>query len=170
MRRERIIAAVVLFGMLAVILYMVNTNILAAENRLTNGQPVYLDLAPRDPRSLIQGDYMVLRYAIEQDAANADGERARSGVLVGRIDENSVLHFERFDDGTALGAGEVYVHYRTRERWSRDEVRVGVDSFFFQEGLGDEYVVARYAEMRLTEGGTLMLVDLVGEDFERLVP
>ena len=28
---------------------------------------VYLKLAPRDPRSLMQGDYMQLRYALAED-------------------------------------------------------------------------------------------------------
>ena len=31
---------------------------------LRNGRTVYLELAPVDPRSLLQGDYMALNYAV----------------------------------------------------------------------------------------------------------
>lgn len=38
------------------------------ENILVNGTKVILRLAPVDPRSLMQGDYMQLNYAIRTDA------------------------------------------------------------------------------------------------------
>ena len=45
-----------------VVLVRVNLSIAARERQLASGRLVYLELAPVDPRSLMQGDYMALRY------------------------------------------------------------------------------------------------------------
>ncbi len=42
--------------------YCLNFLIYKKENILKSGKTVLLKLAPRDPRSLIQGDFMSLRY------------------------------------------------------------------------------------------------------------
>jgi len=163
----RALQAAVLFGTLAVFLYLVNTNIFEAEDRIENGTPVYLELAPVDPRSLIQGDYMRLEYALEQDAMGAIiAYTDDRGQLVTRLDENNVAQFVREYDGGELAEDELLINYRVL---GGDDIRVGVDSFFFQEGLADEYEDAEYADVRVTPGGGVMLIDLVGEDFGSLV-
>ena len=43
---------------LVIILGLVNWSITGKEKHLAEGKIVYLDLAPVDPRSLMQGDYM----------------------------------------------------------------------------------------------------------------
>lgn len=160
------IRLLVLFGTLVVFLYLVNSNIIRAEQRLASGTPVYLELAPVDPRSLIQGDYMTLDYQVERVANRAEIGDTRRGQLVVAIDDNNVAQFDRvYTEGETLAEGELLLQYLTVD----GDVRVGVDSFFFQEGLADEYDAAEYAEVRVTEGGGVMLVDLVGEAFEALV-
>ena len=42
----------------------VNYKVQQFEDVLATGKPVVLKIAPVDPRSLMQGDYMVLNYAI----------------------------------------------------------------------------------------------------------
>ena len=42
----------------------VNWQIANKERLRANGQTVYLELAPIDPRSLMQGDYMALNFAV----------------------------------------------------------------------------------------------------------
>uniref|UniRef100_UPI00194032D6 GDYXXLXY domain-containing protein n=1 Tax=Bordetella pseudohinzii TaxID=1331258 RepID=UPI00194032D6 len=59
MRRR---AAVVLAG-LALVLAVCNITIYQREQLLAHGQVAILELAPVDPRSLMQGDYMALRFA-----------------------------------------------------------------------------------------------------------
>ena len=56
------IAAVLLLslGLLA----MINWDIVKREAWLAEGEVVRLELAPVDPRSLMQGDYMTLNYQI----------------------------------------------------------------------------------------------------------
>jgi uncharacterized membrane-anchored protein len=160
------IRTAVIVGTLMVFLYLVNTGILGAERTIANGTPVYLELAPIDPRSLIQGDYMVLDYAIENDIRRADMSETPHGAIVARLDDDRVAQFVREYDGGDLAEGEILLKYARTSSW---DVRVGVGSFFFQEGLGDQYANAEYADVRVTADGTVMLVDLVGADFEPLV-
>ena len=57
-----------------VVLAAVNGSILAKERIRSTGERIFLALAPVDPRSLMQGDYMALRFAIaEQIGADAVG-------------------------------------------------------------------------------------------------
>lgn len=116
---------------------------------------VYLKLAPVDPRSLMQGDYMVLRYAIAQKIrqVNADGMGGRAII---RLDASRIATFDRVDDGSDLAANERYLAYKNRRG-----AQFGLESFFFQEGKGEDYAEAEYAEVRLSPSGGAILVDLV---------
>jgi len=49
---------------LVLLLGYFNYSVIKKEKLLDNGQLVLLELAPVDPRSLMQGDYMALRYRI----------------------------------------------------------------------------------------------------------
>ena len=65
-KRLMIVAAATL-GILAI----VNAQIAIKEGIIEDGRIVLLRLAPRDPRSLMQGDYMALRYAMADPVARA---------------------------------------------------------------------------------------------------
>ena len=60
MRKALVIAAGVL------LLAAVNWGIYSRERLLASGRVVMLELAPVDPRSLMQGDYMALRFALAE--------------------------------------------------------------------------------------------------------
>ena len=47
-------------------LVLINFSIIEKEKHLSNTDIVYLKLAPVDPRSLMQGDYMTLRFALSE--------------------------------------------------------------------------------------------------------
>lgn len=159
----------ILFATLAVFLYLINTGILGAENNLKNGRLAYFRLAPVDPRSLIQGDYMVLDYAIERDANERGLMTSHRGKLVLKIDARGITTFNRLYTGESLAEDEVLVNFWAYGGGVRmDTVTIGVDSFFFQEGRAESYANAVYAEVRLLEDGTMMLVDLVGEELQEL--
>jgi uncharacterized membrane-anchored protein len=158
---------IILFGTLLVFLYLVNTGIMSSEQNIENGTLAYFQLAPVDPRSLIQGDYMALDYALERDANDAGLRDIRRGQLVLYIDDDHIAHFSRlYEGGETLEENEVIVNFYALEFAG---VRVGVDSFLFQEGLAGVYADAQYAEVRIIDAG-VMLIDLVGENLEPLVP
>jgi len=125
------------------------------ERVLSHGTPVLLELAPVDPRSLMQGDYMVLDYAVSREVRKT--EVSQEGLLVLRLDENGVGHFvRRHTPDTPLAPGELLLGYKQRE----GRVRLGAESFFFQEGHADRYAGAKYGELRVAEDGSSVLVGL----------
>lgn len=155
----------ILFGTLAVFLYLVNSSIISAENNITNGTVAYFELAPVDPRSLIQGDYMMLAYSIERDADIANVGIQDRGQIVLSLDAEQVAHFERlYLQEIPLNDDEVLVNFYARN----GQVRVGVDSFLFQEGQAELFNNARYAEVRLLDDGGVMLINLADENLQTI--
>jgi hypothetical protein len=91
----------------------VPAGMIAQKERLAaSGRDVLLDLAPRDPRSLMQGDYMTLRYAIARDVWDQDAELPVDGELVITLDERGVGELVRVNGGEPLAEGELLLRYR----------------------------------------------------------
>jgi uncharacterized membrane-anchored protein len=154
----------IIFGGLAFVLLVPAVLIVQKEVLLSSGRTVLLELAPRDPRSLMQGDYMVLDYAVSRERGWSK-DWPRDGNLVLRLDEKGVGQFVRFQEpGTPLAPDEFLLRYRVRD----SRVRLGAESFFFQEGQADRYAKARYGELRVASNGTSVLVGLRGAEREPL--
>ena len=142
---------------LAIVLVVPNVLVLDKERLLADGTPVLLELAPVDPRSLIQGDYMRLDYAMTRQIADSGQRWPRTGQIVVALDENGVARFvRRHDVRTPLGPRERLLTYRRRG----GGIRVGTDAFHFQEGHAGRYLGARYGEVRVSPSGTSVLVGL----------
>jgi uncharacterized membrane-anchored protein len=149
------------------VLAATNYTIHSRERQLVDGAVVLLELAPVDPRSLMQGDYMALRFKVADNAfGHGPQEDARDGRIVVRLDERGVGSFVRRDGGEPLAAGEVLLRYRIRDR----HVKFATNAFFFQEGHAQHYAGARYGEFRVSPSGELLLTHLRGENLERLGP
>ena len=153
----------VLLGVAVAVLGVGNGLVAQKESILRNGETMLLRLEPRDPRSLIQGDYMVLTYALERQAAQAAGS---SGRLVVTLDDDGVAQSVRVHEGEGLAEGERLLQYRRRH----EGLRLGADAFYFQEGHAQYYERARYGEVKVSRSGECVLVGLRGEAFERLGP
>ena len=155
----------VLWAVVIFVLVFVNYLAYQREMLAVNGRVVLLELAPVDPRSLIQGDYMRLRYALSDDIEeHTDVSR---GFVVVRIDANNVAHYVRiYNSITPPGKNEILLPFRQESF----DVRVGPKSFFFQEGHAGFYDDARYGELRVSESGAVLLVGLRDENFKPLGP
>lgn len=140
---------------LVLILGVVNVQIVQKERLLHASQTVLFQLGPRDPRSLIQGDYMALRYRVP---ASIDFETLPdSGTLVFVVDERQIATLTRLHSrDMALKPGEYLVNYHKRD-W---DLYLGTDAFFFQEGHAHYYTTARYGEMRVSGSGDSVLIGL----------
>jgi len=171
-------SAVAILACVAV-LALVNLSIAGKERQLESGRIAYLELAPVDPRSLMQGDYMALRFRIANDAlpamprTNAAGSRswfgpgnleAADGRIVVVLDARSIASYRRLDDGTPTGANELLLRYRVRE----GTLKFATNAFFFQEGTGRRYEKARYGEFRVAADGEVLLTGLRGAELEPL--
>ena len=150
---------------LALILGLANWAIAQKRAVIADGQILLLELRPKDPRSLFQGDYMALALA---DATMPDAATMSSlpyrGMVILSLDENRIGRFARLDDGAPLKAGELRVQFRRHQDWRGQRLDYGAQSFFFQEGDADLYLDARYALLRVAEDGSTVLTDLASED------
>ncbi|SPR98374.1 GDYXXLXY domain-containing protein [Cupriavidus taiwanensis] len=142
------------------------------ERLLARGDTVFLRLAPVDPRSLMQGDYMALNFDIGNQirAARAqDRQLPRDGVAVIRRDPQGIASFVRVHGSEPLAAGEQLLRYQTaRSRWGGMQVQVSTDAYFFQEGQGKRFAEAEYGEFRVGADGQALLVGLRGKGMEKL--
>ncbi|MCP4042881.1 MAG: GDYXXLXY domain-containing protein [Gammaproteobacteria bacterium] len=162
---------------LILVLATVNYQIMAKQEILDTGQEVLLRLRPADPRSLMQGDYMRLRYEQELLPKSLEPKEVpRNGSIVVSLDEHGVGRFQRLDDGRPRGKNEQRLGYRLRYRPDLDrssqpaEFYFGAKSFFFQEGHGSLYDDARYGILRVAEDGSSVLHGLADADYRRIIP
>ena len=156
MRKTFLIAAGVLM------LAAVNWGIYSRERLLDSGRVVMLELAPVDPRSLMQGDYMALRFKAANDAfgpSRARSGESANGRLVVVVDERGVGAYARVDDGSALAANEARIRYRIRN----GQPKLATNAYFFAEGQGNAYAKARYGELRVAPDGEAILTRLRDE-------
>jgi uncharacterized membrane-anchored protein len=150
-----------------VLLVLVDRAIYDKEQLLAEGRVVFLELAPVDPRSLMQGDYMALRFRIaEGTEALTASDVPATGTMVASVDARSVATFERLDNGEPLRANEVRMQYRVRE----GQVKFATNAFFFEEGSASLYESAKYGEFRVDDDGALLLTGLRGPNLQRLGP
>ena len=158
---------IVLWAVLAVVLILANWSIVSKERVLANGEIMLIELAPRDPRSLLQGDYMALRYSLAQTImGRLDAPFSATGVAVVRLDENAVASFVRLDGTDPLAQDERLLLYRKRG----ESLRIAGEAFFFEEGQDEIYASARYGEVRVDASGDAVLVGLRDSEFNRLGP
>ncbi len=147
------------------VLIVVNLAIYQKEQILAQGTTLFLELAPRDPRSLMQGDYMILRYKIANKPILQQVEQ--DGYLVIERDSKQVAHFKRLHNDTKpLQENELLLRFRKRRRG----IRLGAESFFFQEGHAQYYENARYGELKVATSGESILVGLRDPQLNAIVP
>ena len=157
------IRVLIMWGVALLALGATNILIIQKERLLSAPQSILLELAPRDPRSLVHGDYMALRYALTRNLPSQG--LPVDGYLVAAAGPDRVARFVRmYGRQIPLAPGEVLLRYRVRG----GTIHVGSESFFFQEGQAALYADARYAELRVDSSGESLLVGLRGPNREPL--
>lgn len=154
---------IIFFITACIVLAAVPVLIIQKETTLTEGRTMLLPLAPRDPRSLMQGDYMVLRYRMVREVPN--DQLQSKGTLVVKLDANNVASFVRVHKDEPLQDGEYLLAYR-----KRGELRLGAESFMFQEGHASLYDRARFGELKVDKKGSSVLAGLCDSEFKPLKP
>lgn len=143
---------------LLIVLALFNISMTKKETLLSDGTLVLLELAPVDPRSLMQGDYMNLNYAISRDPNNDDVPKR--GYIVVTMDDKGIAKRVRLQPHTTpKNKGEYLVNY-TKADWS---MNIGAESFFFQEGEGWKYEKAEYGGVKIDNEGNSLLIGLYDE-------
>ena len=146
---------IIILNLLLLMLYF-NHSISKKEQLLKEGQLVLLELAPVDPRSLMQGDYMTLRYKISDSLST--GSMPKRGYCVVQLDSLGVASRTRFQAGrTPLNEGEYLIEYTSANQWN---VNIGAESFFFQEGQAEKFEKAKYGGVKIDKNGNSLLIGL----------
>ena len=141
-------------GAALLVLLGVNASIVAKERIKSEGQTIYLALAPVDPRSLMQGDYLALRFEIASHISTE--QRGSAGLLVA---PNGIATYN--PDQSAPG---LRIRYRIRNQ----QVWLGTNAYFFEEGTAQHYWGVKYGEFRVDRvTGEAVLVGLTGDDLKR---
>ena len=136
-----------------------------AEALIASGEVILLDLAPVDPRSMMQGDYMRLAFAIERQVKSSDTEDADPApAVILAVDGRRVATFRRFAAEGGAGPGE----YAFRVRRDGTSIRIEPHSFLFQEGRADEFAKARYGIFRVDATGRHLLTGLADAEAKRI--
>lgn len=146
----------ILAGML-VALAAINASIWQKEDLIRTGTPVFVALAPADPRSLLQGDYMRLRFDLP--ASNERQWPHEASDVIGTRQADGVTQLTRFGDGSALKPGELKINL-VRKNGSMTLV---TDAWFFEEGQAERWEAARYGEFRVDASGKALLVGMRDE-------
>lgn len=148
---------------LIVLLSLVTNSIFKKEKLLSNGQLILLELAPVDPRSLMQGDYMNLRYAISNNDTDSISKR---GFCIVKLDTVGVAKKVRIqDDKTPLHEDEFLINY-TLKQWRG--INIGAESYFFQEGEGKKYEAAKYGGLKIDANGNSLLIGVYDENRQQI--
>lgn len=152
----------ILLNLVLLLLY-INYSVVRKETLIKEGQLILLELAPVDPRSLMQGDYMELRYKISENLNEED--MPKRGYCVVQLDSNNIGHKVRFQkETTPLDAGEYLIEYTSNE-WN---INIGAESFFFQEGEAKMYEKAKFGGVKIDKKGNSLLVGLYDEQGKKL--
>ena len=129
---------ILIIANLILLLGYFNWSVYKKEQTLKDGQLILLQLAPVDPRSLMQGDYMRLSYK-EASSDLLDQQTAIRGYAILQIDSNQVGKIVR--------------------------IFLGAESFFFEEGQDTLYQKAVYGGLKVDGKGQSLLVGLYDENF-----
>ncbi|MGL6633677.1 GDYXXLXY domain-containing protein [Aeromonas veronii] len=147
------------------ILAGINATVWRYEHAMSSGEVVLLRLAPVDPRSLMQGDYMRLNYEIARELTSRDARETQykgSDTLVIRLDAHQVASLVADGKPDRLASDERLLQVHQSER----QWQIGPDAYFFEEGSGEQYEAARYGEFRLQADGKTLLVGLRDEAYQ----
>jgi uncharacterized membrane-anchored protein len=136
------------------VLAAVNYSIHAKEQIIRHGEPLYLELAPVDPRSLMQGDYMALRFTLAtqiEAALPLDSVPAVPSMSVA-LDDRRIARL-----AASGAAGSLKIRYRIHD----GRVWLGTNAYFFEEGAAARFAGARYGEFKVDRAtGEAVLVAL----------
>ena len=147
------------------ILAGINATVWRYEHAMSSGEVVLLRLAPVDPRSLMQGDYMRLNYEIARELTSRNARATQdkgSDTLVIRLDAHQVATLVAAGKPDRLASDERLLQVHQSER----QWQIGPDAYFFEEGTAEQYEAARYGEFRLQADGKTLLVGLRDEAYQ----
>jgi len=150
-------------------LLVANAAIWQKQDLIARGRPVFVALAPLDPRSLMQGDYMRLSFGPSglDDMPLLQVPGSARPKVVARIDARGVATVQRGQQpDRVLASDELLIELTPKDgRWI-----LVTDAWFFREGDGERWALARFGEFRVLPDGRALLVGMADADLKPIVP
>ena len=160
------IKVIYLFIVIVVQFVILGVQVGKSESLLANGDLIKLELQPVDPRSLLQGDYLTLRYSIT--SLQIEDERWNELVMIGLVEKENGL-FEYSGDyvvgkdisGDIREKADVWITGRFK---GYENIEYGIENYFVPEGTGlDLQNKINYAYVKVAANGDAMLVRVTEE-------
>jgi len=175
----------------------VNYKVQQFEDVLATGKPIVLKIAPVDPRSLMQGDYMVLNYAILSEFQQSlvlpeSNELLESNEPIETVESNEITGIDESSPSEKKAYILVHLDKNHVATFCEEQSEIPTDfkhctpnvylpirykggwlpklpsqDYFFAEGKGEYYAQAEYAEYRFKDG-ILLLARLLDKDLKGL--
>jgi uncharacterized membrane-anchored protein len=157
--RRFALPAVLVLVTVGLSLAVVNVGIARKEAVIAEGRTVLVELAPVDPRSLMQGDYMRLNFRLPAVPVEP-GPGDLPPHVVMQLDERGVATPLRIElageEAPVLSPSDVRIALVPKDgRWV-----LVTDAWFFKEGHAERFATAKYGEFRVTADGEALLVGL----------
>lgn len=156
-----LLGALLVFG-------LVNWDVRGKEQVIAHGQRILVPLAPVDPRSLMQGDYMDLRFDLPPQVTDELISLMGSTATVrATVDGQGVATVTALADARKpLQAAEVLLPLKKlKGRWT-----LVTDAYFFPEGQGTHFAKGRFGDFRVLPDGRALLAGLADEQGQVIKP
>lgn len=158
---------IIIFANLSLVIALFINAVVKKETTLKNGKLILLELAPVDPRSLIQGDYMALDYAISRELDKGSNLRDKGFIIV-TTDSTNVAGKVRVQAGVQpLNSTEWAIPYKRNSSWT---ISIGAQSYFFEEGKARQFEAAKYGGVMVDRKGNLILEGMYDENRKKIEP
>ncbi|MEV4781712.1 GDYXXLXY domain-containing protein [Burkholderia sp. LMU1-1-1.1] len=144
-------------------LMVANGAIWQKEALISTGKPVFIALAPVDPRSLMQGDYMTLNFqmpALDREETGA----LRRAMVIAKVDDRGVAVMQGLAVARSLAPDEILIELVQ----TGSGLRPATNAWYFKEGEAPRWSQAKYGEFRIDDKGRALLVNLRGANLEQL--
>lgn len=144
-------------------LVVANGAIWQKEALISSGRPVFIELAPVDPRSLMQGDYMALNFqmaALDRE----DIATLRRAMVIAKVDGRGVAVMQGLAGDRSLASDEILIELVQ----TGSGLRPATNAWYFKEGEAQRWSKAKYGEFRIDDKGRALLVNLRGPVLEKL--
>ena len=157
-----------LTGTLATVL-VANGAIWQTQDLIARGKPVFMALMPVDPRSLMQGDFMRLRFATldARQLPLLQSMGAKRPRMVLQLDARGVATVQRLHTpGQPLAPKEMLLELTPKDgNWV-----VVTDAWYFKEGQAQTWQAAKFGEFRALPDGRALLVGLADTTLQPIAP
>ena len=103
---------------------------------ISTGKEIMLELAPIDPLSLLQGQYMIINFALENEEIDVEEDEINSDRvyygyrhlrIVLNYNESGVAKFNRFEDDQPLNSDELLFKVRRAIRRNNNKYFYKID-------------------------------------------